>query len=183
MSEVVLVRHGEAAAGWTDDLDPGLSDLGQEQAQRVAELLAALGPRPIFSSPMRRCRETAAPLARLWSRQAEIEQRVGEIQAPDHDVHARGPWLGEVLRKRWSELPDEQRAWRGSVIDALSALADDCVVFTHFVAINAAIGAATGDDRVVIHRVGNCSMTRIVTDGASLAVVELPAEPQRTEVL
>ncbi len=33
------------------------------------------------------------------------------------------------------------------------------MVFSHFIAINAAIGAATGDDRLVIRRLDNCSVT------------------------
>jgi hypothetical protein len=56
-------------------------------------------------------------------------------------------------------------------------------VFTHFVAFNAAIGSATVDDRVVVHRVANCAATMFETDGHSLALVALPAEPERTEVL
>ena len=149
----------------------------------MAESLAPLGPLPIVTSPMRRCQETAAPLASRWGIVPVVDERVGEIQAPDHDVETRGPWLNDVLRKTWPELPDAQIVWRASVLDALLGMSEDCVVFTHFVAINAAIGAATVDDRVVIHRVGNCSTTMLECDGRSLALVALPAEPERTEVL
>ena len=39
-------------------------------------------------------------------------------------------------------------------------------MFSHFVAINAAIGAAIGDDRLVIRSLDNCSVTVIdVVDG------------------
>jgi broad specificity phosphatase PhoE len=180
---IALVRHGEAAAGWTDDVDPGLSDTGARQAQRAAESLSALGPLPILTSPLRRCQETARPLATRWNVVPVLEPRVGEIQAPDHDVRTRGPWLAMVMGQRWSELDDEQQAWRAAVVDALVSQPHDCVVFTHFIAINAAIGAAVVDDRVVVHRVGNCSTTMLETDGHSLALVALPAEPDRTEVL
>ena len=43
---------------------------------------------------------------------------------------------------------------------------------SHFIAINVAIGAALGDDRLVIRSLDNCSVTVIeVTDGA-LRLVE-----------
>ncbi|MEY2459529.1 MAG: hypothetical protein QOG30_1359, partial [Acidimicrobiaceae bacterium] len=61
------MRHGDAAAGWGDDLDPGLSERGQAQARHVAESLKPLGPLPMLTSPLRRCRETAAPIADLWN--------------------------------------------------------------------------------------------------------------------
>ena len=44
-------------------------------------------------------------------------------------------------------------------------------------AINVAIGAATVDDRVVCRRVGNCSTTMLESDGHSLMLVAVPAEP------
>jgi len=36
VTRLVLVRHGHAAGGWDDDLDPGLDDLGRAQFLGVA---------------------------------------------------------------------------------------------------------------------------------------------------
>ena len=63
MSRLVLVRHGRAAAGWDADADPGLDATGREQADAVAAALAPEGPLPVVVSPMRRTRETAAPVS------------------------------------------------------------------------------------------------------------------------
>jgi len=180
---LVLVRHGEAAAGWSDDADPGLSELGQQQARDVVDRLIALGPIPILTSPLLRCRETAAPLAEKWGVTPAIAERVGEIQAPDHDMSTRGPWLREVMTKRWVDLPSAQQQWRADVLGCLLEQPTDCVVFTHFVAINVALGSATADGRVVCRTVANCSTTILESDGESLTLVELPAEVSRTEVL
>jgi probable phosphoglycerate mutase len=38
-----LVRHGEAAAHWGEEEDPGLSALGRQQAERAAGELLAQG--------------------------------------------------------------------------------------------------------------------------------------------
>ena len=177
------MRHGDAAAGWGDDLDPGLSERGQAQARDVAESLRPLGPLPVFTSPLRRCVETAAPIAEQWNVAPTIEPAVGEIKAPDHDLATRGPWLASVLGSEWPELPADQQAWRDAVVTCLLSLTEDCVVVSHFVAINAAIGSATLDDRVVCHRVGNCSTTMLESDGTSLVLVAAPTEAERTEVL
>jgi len=59
MAKLYLVRHGQAAASWGEDPDPGLNALGHGQAARMAAALAALGPMPIMISPLRRTRETA----------------------------------------------------------------------------------------------------------------------------
>jgi broad specificity phosphatase PhoE len=183
VNRIVLVRHGDAAAGWGDDLDPGLSERGQAQARHVAESLKPLGPLPILTSPLRRCRETAAPLAAQWREVPTIEPDVGEIKAPDHDLATRGPWLASVLGSEWPEMPPAQQAWRDAVVACLLSLEQDTIVVTHFVAINVAIGAATVDDRVVCRRVGNCSTTMLESDGNTLMLVAVPAEPDKTEVL
>ncbi|MDE0691669.1 MAG: histidine phosphatase family protein [Gammaproteobacteria bacterium] len=63
--ELILVRHGlpvrqELASGRAD---PELSGTGRQQAQHVADWLHNEGIDAIYTSPMRRARETADPLA------------------------------------------------------------------------------------------------------------------------
>ena len=183
MNRLILVRHGAAAAGWTDDLDPGLSPLGHGQARHAAESVAPLGPLTVVTSPLRRCRETAVPFAEQWGVVPTVERRVGEVESPGLDLSARGAWLAEIMRGTWSDTPVALQKWRTDVIDALLEIETDAVVVTHFVAINVAIGAATIDDRVVIRKLDNCSATVLESDGKSLALVALPAEIERTEVL
>jgi broad specificity phosphatase PhoE len=71
----------------------------------------------------------------------------------------------------WSDLGPELVAWRTGVVDALLALPGDTVVVSHFVAINAAVGAALGEDRVLCFRPANCSRTilRVGDDGLHVA--------------
>ncbi|MCB1684537.1 MAG: hypothetical protein KDI31_08630, partial [Pseudomonadales bacterium] len=64
-------------------------------------------------------------------------------------------------------------AWRRALIDCVSGLAGDSVVFCHFIAINVVVGAAREDDRMVIFSPDNGSITRISTDGSQLQVLEL----------
>jgi broad specificity phosphatase PhoE len=183
VTTIVLVRHGEAAAAWGDDADPGLSDLGRAQAAAVAAHLGREPRRPIITSPLRRCRETAATLGAAWRQSPSIQPRVGEIESNDHDLDTRADWLRDVLSRRWSEVDPSSRAWRDDVVSYLLSLEADTIVFTHFVAINVAIGQATGDERIVCRRAGNCSQTVLQSDGVRLSLVSEPAEPDRTEVL
>jgi broad specificity phosphatase PhoE len=56
------------------------------------------------------------------------------------------------------------------------------VVVTHFVAINVAVGHASGDDRVVCFVPDNCSRTVLDADGDRLTVVELGEQVASTKV-
>jgi broad specificity phosphatase PhoE len=168
-----MVRHGQAAAGFSDDLDPGLSDLGRAQSEAAADALAAvLPPQPILSSPLRRCRETAAPLAARWDIEPVIDACVGEIVSPDPGLEARHAWLREVMHGPWSALGPEQLAWRQAVVDRILAVDLDTVVFSHYMAINVVVGAATGDDRLVCFAPDNCSWSVFDVDGDNITVVE-----------
>ena len=51
MPKVYMVRHGRAAANFTSDRDPGLDDLGRDQAVQAASLLAGHVPLTLLSSP------------------------------------------------------------------------------------------------------------------------------------
>lgn len=176
MSRLVLVRHGRAAAAWDTDADPGLDATGRGQAEAVAAALAPEGPLPVVVSPMRRTRETAAALERVWGVVAYVEPAVGEIRAPVDDLPGRGAWLRRVYAGRWSEQDGALLRWRDQLLAALSALERDTVVVSHFFGINAAVGAASGDDRLVCFRPDNCSRTVLENDCGRLHLVQLGAD-------
>jgi broad specificity phosphatase PhoE len=172
-----VVRHGRASAGWDNHRDPGLDDVGRAQAAAVALTLAPLGPLPILCSPMRRTRETAEPLATAWDVEPLIDAAVGEIVAPAGvEMGERIAWLRRAMEGSWSDLGQHHETWRSGVVNRLMALTADTVVVSHFVAINAAIGAAVGDDRVVVARLDNCSVTVIDVVDGTLRLVETGRE-------
>jgi broad specificity phosphatase PhoE len=171
MPRLYLVRHGKAAAGYGDDVDPGLDEEGRRQADAAAERLAGLGPLPIITSPLRRTRETAAALERRWNTMAVVDPAVAEIPSPSEDLAARHQWLQGALASTYDELGPRYSSWRTMVTELLLRLRDDTVIVTHFVAINAAIGIATGDDRVMCHPVSNASISVFDHDHQSLTFV------------
>lgn len=173
MTRVYLVRHGRAAAGWDVDADPGLDELGREQAIAVADALAALGPLAVVASPLLRCRQTAEVLARRWAVNTRVDPAVAEIPSPDGVVMAdRVEWLRNSMAGTWTALGPRYTEFRGGVVGAIVSLPADTVVFSHFVAINAVIGAALGDDRLVIRSLDNCSVTVVDVVGGALQLVE-----------
>jgi broad specificity phosphatase PhoE len=73
----------------------------------------------------------------------------------------RVPWLRNAMQGTWAELGTRYTDFRDGVVARLRAFAADAVVVSHFVAINAVIGVATGDDRLVVRRLDNCSVTTV----------------------
>ncbi len=100
-----------------------------------------------------------------------VEPRVGEIRADGVAPELRKEWLRSILHCRWSELGQPLDRWRNQVLEALLGITQDTVVFSHFVAINVAVGFALDDDRVTCFRPANCSCTVVeVRDGEILAL-------------
>lgn len=184
MSTLYLVRHAKPAATWGEDPDPGLDELGHEQALTTARALADRGaPLRILTSPLRRCRETALPLERLWNRPAEVFSAVAEIPAPPLGLAERHVWLQQAMAGTWTEMrstappgsPDFL-AWRAAVIANVQRLAEPTVIYTHFIAINVIVGAARGSDAVVCFRPDHASVTIVAADSAALRLVQLGRE-------
>jgi broad specificity phosphatase PhoE len=167
VTRLYLVRHGRAAAGWNTDPDPGLDAVGRLQAAEMTVRLAPLGPLDLVSSPLLRCQETASGLARAWGTAARIEPGVAEIPSPEGVAMAdRVEWLRLAMAGTWTALGERYTSFRDGVAATLLALPNDTVVTSHFIAINAAIGVAAGDDRLVIRSLDNCSVTVLdVVDG------------------
>ena len=164
-------------------MDPPLDALGRDQAEAVARKLSSLGPLPILSSPLRRTRETAAPLARVWSREPVIEDAVAEIPSPKgRTLEERVTWLRKLMGGSWRDASRELAVWREDCIATVAAISANTVIFSHYVAINVIAGAATGDDRVVVFSPDNCSVTVFETDGVKLTLIEKGAEASLTKV-
>jgi broad specificity phosphatase PhoE len=183
MARVYMVRHGRAEAGFGGTMDPALDALGREQAGAVAETLAPLGPLPIVSSPLRRTRETAAPLAALWRVDPVIEHAVAEIPSPKGmSLEERVAWLRSLMGGSWRDVPRDLAEWREQCVATVAAVARDTVIFSHYVAINLIAGAAMRDDRVVVFSPENCSVTVFETDGTRLRLIEKGQEAPLTKV-
>lgn len=178
MARIYMVRHGKASAGWTEAADPGLDETGRAEAAATALLLAPLGPMAILSSPLARARETAQPLELAWSAHARIEPGVAEVPSPDIALEGRGAWLRGVMTGRWSEADAMRRSWRDNVVATLVRQPKDCAIFSHFVAINVAVGAALGDDRATLFSPANGSITIFETDGTILRLIEKGREAE-----
>lgn len=173
MPRLYLVRHGRAAATFAEHADPGLDELGRTQAEAVAARLGAIAPVALLSSPLKRAQETAQPLARLWQRAVAIEPAVAEIPSPSGmGLAARAEWLRGFMAGSWRAAALPLAQWREEVLAALAAIEEDAVVFSHFIAINVATGAAQADDRVTVFRPDNCSVTILDVRDGTLSLIE-----------
>jgi len=100
---LVAWRHGRTewnlAGRFQGQTDVPLDDLGVVQAQGAAARLAALKPRAIVSSDLRRTAQTAAELARVTGLEVSYDVDLREIDA--------GSWAGLTraeFRAHWPEM-------------------------------------------------------------------------------
>lgn len=104
--ELLLIRHGLPERVVNEDAtpaDPPLSKVGRDQAERVATWLAGTQIDRIYSSPLRRARETAAPLATRHALELQIADGVREYDA-DSDFYIPMEELKEHDYARWKQL-------------------------------------------------------------------------------
>jgi probable phosphoglycerate mutase len=93
------LRHGETEANVrliiAGSLDVDLTPLGREQARAAARAFAAVPITAVYSSPLKRARETAEPIAHALNLPvtvlAEIAERNwGELEGKPRGTHLRG---------------------------------------------------------------------------------------------
>jgi probable phosphoglycerate mutase len=87
VSTFYLIRHaendwvGKRIAGWLPEVH--LNEQGRAQAEVLAERLARSGIGAIYSSPLERAVETAAPLARRLGLEVQTSDAIGEVHFGD----------------------------------------------------------------------------------------------------
>lgn len=174
---IYLVRHGEADAHWGQSADPGLSELGREQARKCAHLLA---PRLdagalLLTSPLARARQTAAPLARLLDADVLVSDVYREIPS-SVPLSQRRDWLREFMREEWKDQADTLIAWREALLAGLYSLQSPVAIFTHFLVINTVVGHVRGNDLTLNFWPDNASVTEIMLTDGKLVVTALGRE-------
>lgn len=177
----LLVRHGLTPT--TGKILPGraaglhLAEAGQAQAQAAAERIAALAQvDAVYSSPLERARETAAPIAKARGHKVHIDKGLLECDF--------GDWTGVELKKlmklpEWNTVqraPSTFRFPNGesftqmqtrmvSTLDRLRAAHEGGVVVcvSHADTIKAAVSHAMGTHIDLFQRIviSPCSITAI----------------------
>jgi probable phosphoglycerate mutase len=129
--ELLLIRHALPVRLSRDDgsaADPQLSSVGRRQVERLAAWLESEHLDAIYTSPLRRARETASPLAAMRGLAPVVEPGVVEF---DHQSSSYVP-LEEIKAtdyERWRALVDgglyagvDLPAFRRSVSAALERI-------------------------------------------------------------
>ena len=185
---IVLVRHGET--DWNRDnrfqghADPPLNEAGRAQALELAERLASEPTAALYTSPLRRARETALIIARRLELDANVNDALKEV-----DV---GSWSGLTRTEVESRFPEGFSRWLDydhgwddgetyedlgrRVVEGLRGIArahprESVVAITHGGPIRSALalsdGVSFGEARRSIDVIGNCAVVKVaVRDGA-----------------
>lgn len=125
--ELLLIRHGLPVRKERVDgpADPELDEQGRAQAVLLADYLASESFNAIYSSPLRRALETAAPLADAQGLEVSIADGVAEF-----DRHANSYVPVEELRAnndpRWKEMlsgsREDSTEFRALVIETVTSI-------------------------------------------------------------
>jgi 2,3-bisphosphoglycerate-dependent phosphoglycerate mutase len=175
--EILLIRHALPLRVENPDgrpADPPLSSEGRRQAERVADWLAAEHLDALYTSPLRRARETAAPLASRTGLDARVEPGVVEM---DHQAASYVPLeeLKAADYPRWQELVQrgglyaevDLPAFRRNVVTTLERIVAEhagarVAVICHGGVINAWAGYVLGVEAPLFLDVGYTSLSRFL---------------------
>jgi len=109
---IILIRHGETVLtpfkkfSGDGPLNPELTDIGLDQAEKVANAVAALNPEVIIASPLRRTTQTAEAIARATSLPIVFEDAWIECSF--------GIWDGLSIDEVKEKYPADYQAWISS---------------------------------------------------------------------
>jgi probable phosphomutase (TIGR03848 family) len=182
MATLLLVRHGHTdtggkrLTGW----QPGvhLNDRGRADAERLVERLDGVRVEAIYSSPLERCRETAAPLAK--ARRLSVHRRRRLIDT------GYGEWTGRSIAqvrktKLWrtvERVPSAMRFPGGeSLLEVQARAVDEAIRIAqdHRKGIVVVVSHADPIRLVIAHVAGAHAdhLHRLVVDPGSITVVAL----------
>lgn len=103
----ILVRHGETPASlerrFAGSTDVELTDAGREQARALARRLRPVRIDVMYSSPLKRCLQTAEPITEVTGRKPVIAEEIHECRF--------GDWENLTLAEILESSSDEIQRW------------------------------------------------------------------------
>ncbi len=176
--ELLLVRHAQPVrveeGTVTGAADPELSAAGRRQAERLAAWLAADAPAAVLSSPLRRARETAAPVADALGLPVEVVDGLAEYDAaageyiPIEELRAAKDerWYA-TIEGRWADVGGvDPREFQAQVVPAVESViarfpGRRVAVFTHGGVLNVYLAHVLGLDAVLWFHPEYTSVSRV----------------------
>jgi alpha-ribazole phosphatase len=103
--QIVLLRHArtDLHGCFCGHLDPSLGAQGREQLSTIIHTLSHIAPRAIWSSDLRRARETAEPIAKHFGLNHKTSSGLREMNF--------GAWEGLTWKEVELRYPEDARAW------------------------------------------------------------------------
>ena len=145
--ELILVRHGSQQPAGGGNADPALSETGRREARQVADYLARSSVDAIYTSPLRRAVETAAPLASALALHPVVCDGVVEYHPDAIDYTALEQFKAENYAAVQAALASfgnqaDLELFRMRVVDSIESIIADhrdgrVAVFSHASVINA----------------------------------------------
>ena len=184
--QLLLVRHGEPVAERGADAgtgaDPELSATGLREAEALADWLAggpdAAAVAELVVSPMRRARQTVAPLARRLGLEPTVVDDLAEFDRgrPDYvPVHERPDGDADWERIRQGHFPGfvDEAAFTARITGAIDAVAarhagrSVAVVVCHAGVINTYLTRLLGIDRPLVFPLEHTGVSRVLVSRSS----------------
>lgn len=175
--ELLLIRHAlpvrvDPGAG---PADPELAELGRRQAEALAEWLRDEPLHAIYTSPLRRAVETAAPLAAATGLGPVVDEDLAEFDrdavdyVPIEELKAEGD-------PRWQQLVDgdwsaggtfDVEAWVGKVVAAVERVVhahpgQTVAVVAHGGVVNAYVAGVLGTPTAMFFEPYYSSISRVL---------------------
>ena len=188
MATLLLVRHGHTDAagkrltGWAPGVH--LNELGRRQAERLVERLEGIRVDAIVSSPLERCRETAAPLAKARGRRVVVRRAWIEVGYGDWTGRSISQLRRTKLWRRVMSTPSNVRFPGGESLLEVQARAVDAAVELAAEHPRGTIVVVSHADviRLLVAQLAGMHadhLQRLSIDPASITAVSLSAGPPR----
>jgi len=174
--KLLLIRHGEPDTAGPPRPDPPLSAAGRAQGEALAAWLAGESVAAVYTSPLRRARQTAEPLAVHLGHDVTVHDGVAEYDRnssayiPMEDLKKTNyeAWRRRMTQKIFAANPD---AFRNEVATAMEEIIEAnrgrrVVVFCHGGVINAWGSHVMGTKEVFFFDPTYTSINRFMAAGS-----------------
>ena len=162
-TEIIFIRHAEAASSWENHSDPVLSDLGITQSKNLIHHneLQKLNNYNFVSSPKLRAIQTSEYLSKKFNKELVIDSTFIEIPSDNIHLSKKREWFKELIKTKKDDLPDNIKKWKDDILIKTKSFSQNTIIFTHFMVMNLLVSEFKSKDTLLCFYPDNTSILKI----------------------
>ena len=107
-------------------------------------------------------------MAKKFNKNIVLDNTFVEIPSKNIALNQKHNWLKKILKTKKDSLPEHIRTWSNEILNKLTIIQNDSVIFTHFMVMNSIVSSLIKSETLLSFYPDYASLLEIIIDNKKI---------------